>query len=187
MQKQMSVLAVSLWLALGISGCASTSDAPPTNEGAVVVEQPTAVQTGNDQATTTGANMDSPFNGRSVSDLLNDPNSPVSQQVFYFDFDSSELDAPSREKLALHARLMRERPELKIVLEGHADERGSREYNLALGERRSIAVQKIFDREGVASNRIKVVSFGEERAVAMGHNEASWRLNRRVELVYSGY
>jgi len=74
-----------------------------------------------------------------------------------------------------------------LVLEGHADERGSREYNLALGERRAKAIERILSLEGVPAGRLQVISFGEERPMAPGHDDEAWRLNRRVELLYSGY
>jgi peptidoglycan-associated lipoprotein len=82
---------------------------------------------------------------------------------------------------------MAEFPTVTLVLEGHADERGSREYNLALGERRAKAIERILSVEGVPAEQLQVISFGEERPVALSHDEEAWRLNRRVELLYSGY
>jgi peptidoglycan-associated lipoprotein len=107
--------------------------------------------------------------------------------VFYFDFNSSELSAEDRQALAYHARFMNQFPSVAVVLEGHADERGSREYNLALGERRAKAIERILSLAGVAPEQIQVISFGEERPVALGHDNEAWHLNRRVELLYSGY
>ena len=89
--------------------------------------------------------------------------------------------------IAAHARLLSGNPEVTVVLEGHADERGTREYNLALGERRAKAVQQLLVLQSVAQSQIQVISFGEERPVALGHDEEAWRLNRRVEILYSGY
>ena len=73
-----------------------------------------------------------------------------------------------------------------MVLEGHADERGTREYNIALGERRAKAVQKYMLLQGASQSQIDVISFGEERPVALGHDESAWSLNRRVEILYPG-
>jgi len=127
------------------------------------------------------------FEGRPINEALNDKNSVLSKRVFYFDFNSSELSESDREALKAHARLLSENPDMSVVLEGHADERGSREYNLALGERRAKAIEEILNLQGVGKDQIQVISFGEERPVALGHDEEAWRLNRRVELLYSGY
>ena len=127
------------------------------------------------------------FNGVPIAEALNDPNSILSRRVFYFDFNSSELSAEDREALTTHAQLLAANPTLAVVLEGHADERGSREYNLALGERRAKAIEQVLNLQGVDREQIQVISFGEERPVALGHDEQAWRLNRRVELLYSGY
>jgi peptidoglycan-associated lipoprotein len=118
---------------------------------------------------------------------LSDPNSPVAKRVVYFPLDSVEISNEDRETIEAHARLLSNNPELTVVLEGHADERGTREYNLALGERRAKAVEQLLVFQGVGQNQIQVISFGEERPVALGHDEESWRLNRRVEFLYSGY
>lgn len=127
------------------------------------------------------------FEGQPISEALRDPQSILAQRVFYFDFNSSELSAMDQEALSAHARLLSQNPDMAVVLEGHADERGSREYNLALGERRAKAIERILTLQGVGPEQIQVISFGEERPVALGHDEEAWRLNRRVELLYSGY
>lgn len=127
------------------------------------------------------------FAGRPIGELLNDPNTPLSRRVFYFEYNSAELSEEDRNALSTHARLMNERRDVAVVLEGHADERGSREYNLALGERRAKVIERVLTLQGVAPEQIQVISFGEERPKAYEHDEASWRLNRRVELLYSGY
>ncbi|MGM0679590.1 MAG: peptidoglycan-associated lipoprotein Pal [Pseudomonadota bacterium] len=118
---------------------------------------------------------------------LNDPDSPLSKRVLYFDFDSSKVTEEQREIIDAHAAFLSRNPEVSVVLEGHADERGTREYNLALGERRAKAVEQLLQVQGVAADQIQVISFGEERPVALDHNESAWRLNRRVEILYSGY
>ncbi len=110
----------------------------------------------------------------------------LATRVIYFDFDSSDIKSDSRDIIAAHAAHLSATPSTKIVLEGHADERGSREYNLALGERRAKAVQQLMVLQGVNAQQIQVISFGEERPVALGHDEAAWHLNRRVEILYSG-
>jgi len=118
---------------------------------------------------------------------LNDPNSPLSQRVLYFDLDSSQIKDEDRDIIAVHAEFLAAHPDVSVVLEGHADERGSREYNIALGEKRAKSVKQIMTLQGVAENQVQVISFGEERPVALEHNASAWNLNRRVEVLYSGY
>lgn len=101
--------------------------------------------------------------------------------VFYFDFDKALLKADSRAALVEHAVVLNSNTRA-VRLEGHADERGTREYNMALGERRAIAVKEFLIMQGIAADRIEVISFGEERAAAYGSDDEAWRLNRRVEL-----
>ena len=118
---------------------------------------------------------------------LDDPASPLSRRTIYFEFDSYEVKAADRELIQAHARYLAQNPGEKVVLEGHTDERGTREYNIALGERRAKAVTQLLLLQGVAQSQIDMISFGEERPVAMGHDESAWSLNRRVELLYSGH
>ncbi|MDG2019024.1 MAG: OmpA family protein [Porticoccaceae bacterium] len=101
--------------------------------------------------------------------------------VFYFDFDKALLTAESRADLLENAVVLASNTR-SVRLEGHADERGTREYNMALGERRATSVKEFLVMQGVASDRIEVISFGEERAAAYGSDDDAWRLNRRVEL-----
>jgi peptidoglycan-associated lipoprotein len=105
----------------------------------------------------------------------------TADRVFYFEFDKAVLSDDSRAALIAHAEFMKDYP-TSIRLEGHADERGTREYNMALGERRAIAVKEFLVMQGVPGNLIEVVSYGEERAASFGSNAAAWRMNRRVEL-----
>ena len=104
--------------------------------------------------------------------------------VIYFDFDSSEVHPDDRVVVEAHAQLLARDANAEVVLEGHADERGSREYNVALGERRAIGVRDMLRLLGVADHQIRTVSFGEEKPAVMGHEEESWSRNRRVEFAY---
>lgn len=103
--------------------------------------------------------------------------------VFYFDFDKSELRADVRAELQRQASMLQNKTGV-VRLEGHCDERGTREYNMALGERRAKAVANYLASLGVPSSQIEPVSYGEEKPAAMGHDEQAWTLNRRVELIY---
>ena len=102
--------------------------------------------------------------------------------TFYFEFDKSDLSAEARDALVIHANDLKANPNMRVRLEGHADERGTREYNLALGERRSQAVERYLQVQGVSANQMEVISYGEEMPVDTGTTEAAYSKNRRVEL-----
>ena len=98
----------------------------------------------------------------------------------FFAFDKSDLTVDSRDALANNAKLLKAASGVKIVVEGHCDERGTNEYNLGLGERRANAVKNYLVSLGISTSRIKTISYGEEKPFAMGHNEAAWNQNRRA-------
>ena len=106
-----------------------------------------------------------------------------SVQTVYFDFDKSALSEAARTTLQQNAELIRKYPDWKVVVEGHTDERGSTEYNLALGERRASSVKDYYVNYGIAPDRIEIVSYGEERPAVEGHNEKAWSQNRRAVTV----
>lgn len=108
----------------------------------------------------------------------------LAQRVIYFAYDSSVLTPEGEAIVRAHAQYLSDTPNLKLILEGHTDERGTREYNLALAERRAIAVSDVLQALGVAGDRMQTVSYGEERPVALGHDDGAWSLNRRVEILY---
>lgn len=111
----------------------------------------------------------------------------LAKRVIYFDFDSAQIRSEFVPIIEAHARYLASRPGVKVVLEGHTDERGSPEYNIALGEARAKSVAKAMELNGTSNNQINIVSYGEEKPVALGHDEASWSQNRRVEIVYREY
>jgi peptidoglycan-associated lipoprotein len=104
--------------------------------------------------------------------------------IVYFDFDRSEIRPEFNEMLAAHGAYLAANPNARLRLEGHADETGSREYNIGLGERRAQAVRQILLLQGAAAAQLETVSYGEERPAVIGSDEEAYRLNRRVELVY---
>ena len=107
----------------------------------------------------------------------------VTSEKVYFDYDSSELTPASQEILTKKAEWLKENGDYKLKIEGNCDERGSTEYNLALGARRAEAAAKFISALGVSSDRLTTVSYGEEKPIALGHNEAAWAQNRRDEFV----
>ena len=108
------------------------------------------------------------------------------EEVVYFDYDESEITAESEATLRAKLDILRSNPSLRLSVEGHADERGSTEYNLALGNRRAEAVRQFFTSFGLDASRFSITSFGEERPAAMGSNEQAWSQNRRAEFVITG-
>jgi peptidoglycan-associated lipoprotein len=167
-------LAVGLLAVLGLAGCATSSktDAPAPG-GPSTAPAPGA-------ATGTAPKQDAAKAEVSTSDA---DQLPVDWRV-HFAFDSNALDDGNRKVIEDHARYLVKNPSVKVQLEGHTDERGTREYNLALGERRAQAVEKMLRVLGVAGNRVSMTSFGEEKPAAPEHNEEGWALNRRVEIIY---
>ncbi|RZA15958.1 MAG: peptidoglycan-associated lipoprotein Pal [Lysobacteraceae bacterium] len=114
-----------------------------------------------------------------------DTDACLRNRVVYFDLDQDALKPEFQAAMACHAKYLRDRPAARLRLEGNADERGSREYNLGLGERRGNAVSSALQANGGSSTQLTVVSYGEERPVCNEAGESCWAQNRRVELVYS--
>ena len=114
-----------------------------------------------------------------------DTDACLRQRVVYFDFDQDTLRPEFQAIVGCHAKYLRDRPSSRMTLEGHADERGSREYNLGLGERRGNAVSSAIQANGGSGSQITVTSYGEERPVCTDSNEDCWAKNRRVEIVYT--
>ena len=118
---------------------------------------------------------------------LDDPSSPLSTRTIYFELDSSDIRSEYVEVLRAHARYLASNPSARVTLEGHCDERGTREYNLALGARRANSVKDYLVSLGVSPSRITTISYGKERPAVLGSNEDAWSQNRRsVTVVTSG-
>jgi peptidoglycan-associated lipoprotein len=115
---------------------------------------------------------------------LDDPNSLLAKRTVYFDYDESVILDQDRAILEAHAEYLSQSPGAAVTLEGHTDERGTREYNLALGERRAISVRQFMSLLGASGQQLRTVSYGEEQPAAIGLNDESWALNRRVEIIY---
>ncbi len=127
------------------------------------------------------------IDARDFSDARNleNPDSLLSQRVIYFEFDRSDVRAQFRPIIDAHAAYLSANPSARVSLESHADERGSREYNLGLGERRGNAVRALLEAAGASADQIEVVSYGEERPVCRESENNCWERNRRVEIVYT--
>ena len=114
-----------------------------------------------------------------------DTDACLRQRVVYFDFDQEALRPEFQAQMACHAKYLNDRPSARITLEGHADERGSRDYNLGLGERRGNSVSSALQANGGSGSQLTTVSYGEERPQCTDSNEDCWARNRRVEIIYT--
>ncbi|HSW12704.1 MAG TPA: peptidoglycan-associated lipoprotein Pal [Solimonas sp.] len=121
--------------------------------------------------------------GASPSDAAVAAERALSNNVIYFEYDSSAISADGAAVVDRYAAYLQANPASRVRLEGHADERGSREYNVGLGERRAQAVESALQAKGVNANQLALLSYGEERPAVPGHDEAAWAQNRRVQLI----
>ena len=116
--------------------------------------------------------------------VVGGPQASEKDRVIYFSYDSSRIDQRSENVIREHAKYLREHPQTMVVLEGHTDERGTREYNIGLGERRAYSVKDVFQQDGVGVDQIRVLSYGEERPAVWGSDEDSYARNRRAVIIY---
>ncbi|MFP4616493.1 MAG: peptidoglycan-associated lipoprotein Pal [Thiohalospira sp.] len=177
-------------LMLALAGCASTGEQDPEGgpaEGAEAAEEAESEE-GAAGAEAQGLEGDTVEDGEALEaeerGAEEEEASKPDQKRVFFAFDSSELDDEAREVLREHAKYLKANGDIEVALEGHTDERGSRDYNLALGERRAESVKRLLVVQGVSSDRLEVNSFGEERPMAEGSDEDAYAKNRRVRLRY---
>jgi peptidoglycan-associated lipoprotein len=154
------------------------------NRGNTLPEDTGAVATNGGADNGFSTNAPSDGGGIAVSPLEAERARLMQQLVVYFDYDAAEIRPEFNALLQAHGQFLAQNPNTQIRLEGHADERGSREYNIGLGERRAQAVRRVLMLQGAAGTQLTTVSYGEERPAQTGSDEEAWRLNRRVELVY---
>lgn len=164
------ILAAALLCAAAVGCSKKVKEAPPTTD-------PNA---GTGAATDTAPPVAGAYG---PSDL--DTDACLRQRVVYFDLDQDSLRPEFQAAMACHAKYLRDRPSSRMTLEGNADERGSREYNMGLGERRANAVSSALQANGGSAGQVTVVSYGEERPTCSDSSEDCWAKNRRVEIVYT--
>jgi peptidoglycan-associated lipoprotein len=167
--KNLARVIFAAMMVAGVASCAKKAVKPPPP----VDEQPPVTSTERTETT-----------GKYTRESL-DTDSCLRQRVVYFDLDQTVIKPEFQAQIACHAAYLRQFPEARVRLEGNADERGSREYNLGLGERRGNAVQSALSGAGGSSSQLNVVSYGEERPVCRQHDESCWSKNRRVEIIYT--
>ena len=174
---------VALYLAIAAvaAGCASKEarqDAPVTDRSAGVTQPSPSAS----PSTTSRPAVQPTIAGNP----LRDPSNILSKRSVFFDYDSNMVKDEYRGMVQAHSRYMGDKRDSKIRIEGNCDERGSREYNLALGQRRAESVKKMMTVLGVSDGRIETISFGEEKPMAPGHDEQAWSQNRRADIKYAG-
>lgn len=187
-QKLFAVSAVAL-----LSACSSTPDKGDMGTGDPEVTEDTAPGVAGQQGEGTGVEVIAAGgiqtggqdlgSGQTIDSMQMTDVDSIHEPVIYFDYDQYDLDDQDTQIVRYHADILNENPRKKVVLNGHTDERGTPEYNLALGEKRGQAVAQAMMLFGVAAERIEVVSFGEEQPEEAGSNEAAWQKNRRVEII----
>ena len=175
-----SVLIIILTLLVSF-GCASKQVKPAAETASAEAASATSVSV-EDAASGVSTGLDD--SADVILDALDDPASDLFVRTIYFDYDSANIRDDSIIIVREHGKYLSANAQRMIRLEGHADERGTREYNLALGEQRAKSVRELMRIEGAKSEQIEIVSFGEERPVVDGDDEAALQLNRRVEVVY---
>jgi peptidoglycan-associated lipoprotein len=175
--KFLSRLCLSITPIVLLAACASTQEKAATETAPSEQSAPAVMP---EPAPTTAPAPDQRMQGSP----LEDPSSPLSKRTIYFDFDKADIKPEYRAILQAHAQYLSANSNVRIVLEGHTDERGTREYNMGLGERRATSVKSFLTLEGVSAAQVQTVSYGEERPVSSCAAEECWGLNRRVEIVY---
>ncbi len=171
------------WMRYGVVALSVTIGActtPPKSADKSPKPEPTQNQTQGSDANSQGADYST-----GAAEALNPgvTNLPGNRLV-YFDYDVSQLSSSARQILDQHSAYLQANPNIRVRIEGHADERGSREYNLALGEQRALAIQRYLTISGVTPSRLLTFSYGEEKPINFGHGASAWQQNRRAELVY---
>jgi peptidoglycan-associated lipoprotein len=178
----MKRLLLAVMAAAILAACSSTST--KEQDGAAVEDRGGAGASQQQKPQTTGPTT-TPLAPKGVSgDPLKDPSNILSKRSVYFELDSNIVKEEFKPLVSAHARYLQQNRGQKLTVQGNADERGSREYNLALGQRRADAVKQMMQLLGAQSEQIETISFGEEKPKASGHDEKSWAENRRADIVY---
>lgn len=187
-------------VAIFISACATTEEIP-TGDGAPIDEQSQGSDTTGDStgsgsdggADATGLDSADSGDGAAIIDtapltaaeMLEQTEGDLADRTIYFEYDSAKLTSESIAILEIHGNFIAGNGEVSVRLEGNTDERGSREYNIALGDRRAQSVRRVLLFQGASTDQIETVSYGEEQPAVSGHDEEAWSKNRRVEIIYT--
>jgi len=178
MQKNLIVL-IAIIASAAVAGCSSHKPrAQPQN---------TSATESGDQSSTSGAGNSNAIgsnNGAAGDESAGPSGEQLKNRVIYFEFDSSDIKSEYNDLISAHGRYLASNPSKHVRIEGNTDERGSREYNIGLGERRAQAVRRALMLQGATESQITTVSYGEERPAVTGHTDEAWARNRRANIVY---
>lgn len=181
----MKKIVLAALVAVALAGCQTTPEPAPVEDKSG--STPAATTSGTPGASTSGANQGGVTGSQTGAvNPLRDPNNVLSKRSIFFEFDSFTVSDQFKPLVEAHARYLNANRSAKVTLQGHGDERGAREYNIALGQKRAEAVKRMMTLLGVQELQIETVSFGEEKPKNAGHDEAAWAENRRVDIVYAG-
>lgn len=182
-----AMLIPALALALTVTGCASRKPAASANGSATAGSMAGANGSNSTGASSSGLGNSGDLNsqGMGANGAMDGVRQALMARVVHFDYDSSDLSQTDLNTLNAHARYLSQNGAARVSLIGHTDERGTREYNMALGERRAKSVEAFLVTNGARNEQIETVSYGKEQPVNEGHNEAAWAQNRRVQINYS--
>jgi peptidoglycan-associated lipoprotein len=181
----------TVFLALALAACATTDTVETQPPASVEDRAPGAARPApGTQAVppkpVTGVDLTGDKPAPSFADPLRDPASPLSQRSVYYDFDKYDVKDEYKPMIEAHAAYLRANRAVKMLIQGNTDERGSREYNIALGQRRAESVKRMLMLLGVAEEQAEAVSLGEEKPKELGHSEEAWARNRRSDMLYPG-
>jgi peptidoglycan-associated lipoprotein len=174
----MKKLIIPALIALFIAGCSSTPNGP--EQGGAPVES-----RGDGSGKVTAVDVTDVNKGKLPPELT-DPKSILSKRSVYFDYDKYDVRAEYKDLVTAHAKFLANNSKFKMLIQGNTDDRGSREYNLALGQKRADSVKKMLTLLGAREDQVESVSLGEEKPKNEGQNEAAWAENRRGDMLYSG-
>ncbi len=170
------------WIPVSLITCLLAACASEPSSG------PAPIVSGSGSGASAASTSGTQTNGLQGSQLsaspLNDPNNILSKRSVYYDFGNADIPDEYKPLIKAHSEYLIAHPTAKVQLQGNCDERGSREYNLALGERRADSVRKLMEAAGVSPSQISIVSYGSEKPRALGHDEDAWKQNRRTDIVY---
>lgn len=179
----------AIWIALFTAGLAACSGTPTQEQAPAGVEErkpgdATGAQT---QPVKPGSVARVDLTGKSAAKSpLTDPSSILSRRSIFYDLDQYDIKDQYKDLVEAHARYLRDNPKAKMLIQGNTDERGSREYNIALGQRRAEGVKRMLLLLGTAEDQVEAVSLGEEKPKEPGHTEEAWARNRRSDMLYPG-
>jgi len=184
----MQKLFVGAFLVALLTACSSTPEKPAPVEEANPQSSAPSGSTGATTGGVPGGGVSGSATGSAsgAANPLRDPNNILSKRSVYFDYDSDAIKDQYRGLVEAHARYLQANRNARITIQGNTDERGSREYNIALGQRRADAVRKLMRVLGAQDSQIETVSFGSEKPKNPGHDESAWAENRRADVVYAG-